>query len=74
MKPKLKVIKKSPSIPKVYEFKVTLLGTTPPVWRSFLAHDFISLNELHLLIQMKKKTWLKALNLKSFQVKEQKNY
>jgi hypothetical protein len=39
-------------IPKVYEFKVTLQGTEPLVWRKFLAHEFIELSELHMLIQM----------------------
>lgn len=38
--------------PKVYELKVSLMGTAPLVWRSFLAHDFIELSELHMLIQM----------------------
>jgi len=37
--------------PKVYEFTVTLLDTKPVVWRKFLAHEFIELTELHLLIQ-----------------------
>lgn len=50
---KKKVKLKSVSrIPKVYEFKVSLLGTLPEVWRSFLAHDIIELSELHMLIQM----------------------
>lgn len=38
--------------PKVYEFTVTLKETAPVVWRKFLAHEFIELNELHMLIQM----------------------
>ena len=37
--------------PKVYEFTVTLVDTEPAVWRKFLAHEFIELTELHLLIQ-----------------------
>lgn len=37
---------------QVLEFKVSLLGTEPLVWRKFLAHDFIKLSELHMLIQM----------------------
>lgn len=45
----LKPIRKNPS---VYEFKVSLLETTPLVWRSFLAHEIIELAELHSLIQM----------------------
>lgn len=39
-------------IPKVYEFTVTLEGTQPTIWRKFLAHEFILLGELHMLIQM----------------------
>jgi hypothetical protein len=38
--------------PKVYEFTISLAETKPVVWRKVLAHDFIHLNELHLLIQM----------------------
>lgn len=38
--------------PKVYEFTVTLAGTSPLVWRRFLAHEIINLDELHMLIQM----------------------
>jgi hypothetical protein len=48
-KTKLKAILQ---IPKVYEFKVSLIGTSPIVWRSFLAHEIIDLSELHMLIQM----------------------
>jgi hypothetical protein len=38
--------------PKVYEFTITLMETAPVVWRKILAHNFIELNELHILIQM----------------------
>lgn len=37
---------------KVYEFIISLTGTKPLVWRKVLAHDFIELGELHLLIQL----------------------
>ena len=37
---------------EVYEFKVTLGETSPVVWRKFLAHNIIELEELHMLIQM----------------------
>lgn len=40
------------SKPKVYEFSISLAETSPKVWRKVLAHEFIELNELHLLIQM----------------------
>ncbi len=42
----------SDSLPKVYEFTVSLVGSAPRVWRRFLAHEVIHLNELHILIQM----------------------
>ena len=38
--------------PKVYELTIKLTNTNPLVWRKVLAHEFIELNELHLLIQM----------------------
>lgn len=44
--------KKEKFAPKVYEFTVTLEKTSPIVWRRFLAHEIINLDELHLLIQM----------------------
>jgi hypothetical protein len=43
---------KAPSPPKVYEFTVTLKETSPRVWRKFLAHENIYLEELHTLIQI----------------------
>lgn len=48
-KKKLKAIPKNP---KVYEFTITLKNTSPRVWRKILAHEFIELTELHMLIQM----------------------
>lgn len=36
----------------VYEFHVSLVGTNPLVWRTFLAHEIIELAELHMLIQI----------------------
>lgn len=47
---KLKSVKRA--YPKVYEFTVTLAGTSPMIWRRFLAHEIIHLDELHMLIQM----------------------
>lgn len=38
--------------PQLFEFKVSLLGTSPLVWRRFEAHDIIQLGELHTLLQM----------------------
>lgn len=39
-------------ITKVYELTISLLHTKPLVWRKVLAHEFIELEELHMLIQM----------------------
>lgn len=38
--------------PKVYEIKISLLNTEPLVWRKILAHEFVELQDLHMLIQM----------------------
>ena len=40
-----------PAQDTVYQFKVTLLGTAPPVWRRFLAPAEVSLHRLHLILQ-----------------------
>ena len=52
MAKKKTALKKVITKPKVYQFKVSIQGTSPLVWRSFLAHEFIELNELHDLIQI----------------------
>ena len=36
---------------KVYEFTISLRNTSPIVWRKVLAHEFIAMDELHILIQ-----------------------
>jgi len=41
---KLRSVKRSS--PKVYEFTVSLVGTSLMVWRRFLAHEIINLDEL----------------------------
>lgn len=38
--------------PKVFELVISLQKTSPLVWRKVLAHEFIELNELHILIQI----------------------
>jgi hypothetical protein len=45
-------VSKKPKLNRVFEFKVSLVGTKPLVWRSFLAHEIIHLDELHMLIQV----------------------
>jgi hypothetical protein len=52
--------------PKVYEFTISLANTTPLVWRKVLAHEFIELPELHMLIQMSM-GW-EARHLYSFEI------
>lgn len=52
MAKKKTALKKVTTKPKVYQFKVSLKGTSPLVWRSFLTHEFIELDELHDLIQI----------------------
>jgi Plasmid pRiA4b ORF-3-like protein len=37
--------------PQVDELKVTLEGTSPPIWRRFRARDDITLEKLHDLLQ-----------------------
>jgi len=40
------------SIPKtVYQIKVTLIGSKPPIWRRILVADTITLHRLHTIIQ-----------------------
>ncbi len=48
--PKKKKI--SSKTPKVFELTITLQDTSPLVWRKILAHEFIALDELHILIQI----------------------
>lgn len=65
---KLRSVKRSS--PKVYEFTVSLVGTSPMVWRRFLAHEIINLDELHMLIQMTM-GW-DASHLYEFQIEKKK--
>jgi hypothetical protein len=41
----------SPSNSPIYQLKITIADTTPPVWRRVLVHGDISLDRLHDLIQ-----------------------
>jgi hypothetical protein len=40
-----------PAGPSVYQFKVTLKGASPPIWRRFQVTDDITLYRLHLVLQ-----------------------
>ncbi len=35
----------------IYQFKITLAGSTPPIWRRVLVSDQLTLKELHEVIQ-----------------------
>ena len=37
---------------RVYQLKISLKGTKPPIWRRFLTVDTIRLDELHMLLQV----------------------
>ena len=41
-----------PSSPPVYQLKVTLLGTQPPVWRRFRVYSDITFRDLHNILQI----------------------
>ena len=37
---------------EIYQIKVTLLGTDPPIWRRLLVPGNVNLYELHAIIQL----------------------
>jgi hypothetical protein len=43
--------KKSAVPPEIYQLKVTLLGTSPPIWRRLLAPADVTLAQLHDVLQ-----------------------
>ena len=43
--------KKTAIAPEIYQLKVTLLGTSPPVWRRLLVLAHITLEQLHDVLQ-----------------------
>ncbi|RYZ76399.1 MAG: plasmid pRiA4b ORF-3 family protein, partial [Proteobacteria bacterium] len=45
-------ISSNSKFPKVFELKLSLRETSPVVWRTFLVHEIIPLDEIHMLIQM----------------------
>src|SRR5580704_12108751 len=44
--------KKIPAAPEIYQIKVTLLGTDPPIWRRLLVGADLTLAQLHDVIQL----------------------
>jgi len=38
--------------PALYQFKITLKGIRPPIWRRFLIHNDVTFEELHDIIQI----------------------
>ena len=38
--------------PKVIQLKITLVGSKPPIWRSFQVRDSLNLGELHRVVQI----------------------
>jgi Plasmid pRiA4b ORF-3-like protein len=43
--------KKSAVPPEIYQIKVTLLGTSPPIWRRLLVPADVTLAQLHVVLQ-----------------------
>jgi hypothetical protein len=43
---------KTESAPDIYQIKVTLLGTKPPIWRRLLVHANLTLAQLHGVLQI----------------------
>lgn len=39
-----------PAKPKIYQLKITLRGSKPPIWRRLLVEDSITLHKLHNII------------------------
>jgi hypothetical protein len=44
--------KKTPAGAKVYQMKITLLGSHIPIWRRFLVKDAVTLDDLHDIVQI----------------------
>jgi len=44
-------VKKKAKKPSIYQIKVTLLGSKPPIWRRFQVESDITLGDLHPILQ-----------------------
>jgi hypothetical protein len=44
-------MKTIPTLPEIYQIKVTLLGTRPPIWRRLLVPSELTLEQLHAVLQ-----------------------
>ncbi|MEI6640189.1 MAG: plasmid pRiA4b ORF-3 family protein [Chlorobium sp.] len=42
---------KPPTPKTIYQLKVTLMGSKPPIWRRILVPDTITLGKLHIVMQ-----------------------
>ena len=43
---------RKPVQPAIYQFKVTLKGIRPPIWRRFLIDNRVTFEDLHIIIQI----------------------
>lgn len=43
---------RKPVQPAIYQFKVTLRGVRPPIWRRFLIDNQVTFEDLHIIIQV----------------------
>ncbi|HDX9578387.1 TPA: plasmid pRiA4b ORF-3 family protein [Bacillus pseudomycoides] len=46
------VRERKPVQPAIYQFKVTLKGIRPPIWRRFLIDNQVTFEDLHIIIQI----------------------
>ncbi|WP_020062178.1 plasmid pRiA4b ORF-3 family protein [Bacillus sp. 123MFChir2] len=49
---KAKTREQKPVQPAIYQFKVTLKGVRPPIWRRFLIDNQVTFEDLHIIIQV----------------------
>ncbi|MCM3737275.1 plasmid pRiA4b ORF-3 family protein [Bacillus cytotoxicus] len=46
------VRERKPVQPAIYQFKITLKGIRPPIWRRFLIDNQVTFEDLHIIIQI----------------------